>query len=355
VTVSGPVSIVGNYEAIYLVTMSANFGTARFIMIPAWWDTAHVNFFPEGDVITITADPPVAMAGERYVWIGWEGVGDGSYTGTDNMALITVNGPITQTAHWSVEYYLMVVSEHDTPGGEGWYEAGSTAFATLETGTVEALGFLYVFSGWSGGASGIGLTSDPIVMDEPKTAIADWMKFIVLNPEPGVPTGSPVERAGSYVFTAPSDGWWTARIVNDAMRSIYLYVIDITAEPDVELLAERVNFVQLGLYPVGTAYSSAVYMLAGHEYMIVVTPYGGDGSLQIFDEFMPDMAASSQGVGFAGLGLSSGVLLISAICLCSYFVMRVGKLAGRELPVLKAGKRQVERKLRLPCEVLELK
>jgi parallel beta-helix repeat protein len=72
--------------------------------------------------------------------------------------------------------YLTVVSAYDTAGGMGWYNRGATAYATLATGTVDIVpGWVKaVFIGWSGDATGTSLTSDPITMDGPKTAIADW-------------------------------------------------------------------------------------------------------------------------------------------------------------------------------------
>ena len=81
----------------------------------------------------------------------------------------------TATAHYVKQYYLNVVSPYDTPGGMGWYDEGDTAHATLAYGIENlAPGVRAVFTGWTGDASGTGLTSDPITMDGPKTAIANW-------------------------------------------------------------------------------------------------------------------------------------------------------------------------------------
>jgi len=88
---------------------------------------------------------------------------------------ITVTFPVTIIGHYVTQYYLTVVSPYDTPGGEGWYDDGDTAYTTLVYGTENlGAGTQAVFTGWSGDASGTDLTSDPIDMDGPKTAIADW-------------------------------------------------------------------------------------------------------------------------------------------------------------------------------------
>jgi uncharacterized repeat protein (TIGR02543 family) len=74
------------------------------------------------------------------------------------------------------QYTLTVVSLYDTAGGAGLYDEGTTAYATLATGTVElVLGEKQaVFTGWTGDATGTGLTSDPILMNGDKTATATW-------------------------------------------------------------------------------------------------------------------------------------------------------------------------------------
>jgi hypothetical protein len=106
--------------------------------------------------------------GTRYVWTGWSDGGAQTH-------VYTVPGVhVIVTAYFSVQHYLNVVSLHDTPGGSGWYDEGSTAYATLETGNVVEGGVQYVFTGWSGDASGTGLTSNPIIMNRPKTAVANW-------------------------------------------------------------------------------------------------------------------------------------------------------------------------------------
>jgi len=75
-----------------------------------------------------------------------------------------------------LQNYLTVVSTYDTPSGGGWYGNGTNAFASLTTGTVDqGNGTRRVFTQWSGDASGTGFSqSDPILMDENKTAIANW-------------------------------------------------------------------------------------------------------------------------------------------------------------------------------------
>jgi uncharacterized repeat protein (TIGR02543 family) len=110
-----------------------------------------------------------------------------------------MNGPITEVASWTHQYYLTVNSAYDTPGGSGWYNSSLTAYATLSSGTVSGgSGVQYVFTGWSGDASGSGLTSNAITMNAPKTATANWKTQYYLN------VTSP------YDTPSPSSGWFNA-------------------------------------------------------------------------------------------------------------------------------------------------
>jgi hypothetical protein len=68
-----------------------------------------------------------------------------------------------------------VVSPYGTPGGEGWYDKDSTAYATVTPLTVPGpAGVRYVFTRWSGDATGTTSPSDLIIIDAPKTAMASW-------------------------------------------------------------------------------------------------------------------------------------------------------------------------------------
>lgn len=77
--------------------------------------------------------------------------------------------------HYRLQYLLSVSSQHGTATGAGWYDEGSEAFAVLDTGTVsDGLFYNWAFTGWSNDATGKGLKSDPIVIDGPKEATAEW-------------------------------------------------------------------------------------------------------------------------------------------------------------------------------------
>jgi hypothetical protein len=76
----------------------------------------------------------------------------------------------------TLQHYLAVISPYGTPGGEGWYNDGSTAYASLDTGIVDqGNGTQRVFVNWSGDASGTNFAQSSLVtMDSNKTAVALW-------------------------------------------------------------------------------------------------------------------------------------------------------------------------------------
>jgi uncharacterized repeat protein (TIGR02543 family) len=168
VTMNDAITETASWAHQYQLTMTANFGTTSPAAGSTWYNA--------GATVTISATAPSAGSGERYVWSGWTGSGTGSYTGPSNSATVTMNGSVNETASWAHQYYLTVSSPYGTTSGQGWYNSGATAYAGLNTGTVSGgTGTQYVFSGWSGDASGTNYAqSNSITMNAPKTATANW-------------------------------------------------------------------------------------------------------------------------------------------------------------------------------------
>jgi parallel beta-helix repeat protein len=155
------------------------------------WDDGYPsggNYWSDYNGIDLYKGPYQNMTGS-------DGIGDTPYViDTDNIDHYPLMYPYVP------QYYLTVVSPYDTAGGMGWYDWGANAYATLATGAVDIVpGWVRaVFTGWSGDATGAGLTSDPIFVNGPKTAIADWkIEFylqVVTNP--------------SNVTTIPGEAWY---------------------------------------------------------------------------------------------------------------------------------------------------
>ena len=150
-----------------------------------------------GDVTSFTDVEIEAVSDPGHRFIQWKGEGDGSYTGADNPATVTLNGPITQVAHFEPASFSATLSLSDTdpyvhtgsPIGLGnvhlWVTCGSTerglqSIALKTAGSLQPLAFLP--------APGVSATGTGTVL-----ASID-----------GCPDG-PV-RLGSFLVNAPGEG-----------------------------------------------------------------------------------------------------------------------------------------------------
>jgi hypothetical protein len=64
------------------------------------------NWFDAGLSIPLTA-----TAKTGFIFAGWAGVGSGSYSETKSTAILTMNGPITETAHFEQAANVMIKSQ----------------------------------------------------------------------------------------------------------------------------------------------------------------------------------------------------------------------------------------------------
>jgi uncharacterized repeat protein (TIGR02543 family) len=106
------------------------------------------------------------------------------YNGTGTRYVLTEVTPtspqiatssLTITGTYKTQHYLTVSSPYGTISGEGWYDEGTSTYASLDTGEVVVGGTRYVFVGWSGDATGTNYAqSNPIIMDGPKYVTAIW-------------------------------------------------------------------------------------------------------------------------------------------------------------------------------------
>ncbi len=134
--------------------------------------------------------------GTRRVFTHWSGGASGANYASSDPIYMDQNK--TAVANWKTQYYLTVTSAYGTLGGEGWYDSGTTAYASVSPLTVLGpAGTRYLFTYWSVDASGSSSPSDPIVMNGPKTAVANWKTQYYLT-----------VTSGSGGVTNPSSSEW---------------------------------------------------------------------------------------------------------------------------------------------------
>jgi len=197
--VFGEVGVGSDFTGTVLTVDGGLYGVSA-LPITFTWDVGSNHTFAYGSLL-------IGSAGTtRYAWTSTSGLST-IRNGTLNVP--SAGGSIT--ANYETQYYLAVSSPYDTPGGTGWYDSGSTANATLTTGTViiTSGSVQAVFTGWSGGASGTSLVSNPITMSGPMTAIANWMiqynLSVVTNPStlPSIPGTNWYDNWTLVALTAP--------------------------------------------------------------------------------------------------------------------------------------------------------
>jgi hypothetical protein len=158
--------LTANYNTQYQLTAKTNFGTTT-PLDGSWFDA--------GAKVTIKSDAPSAADGESYVFGGWKG-SFGGYTGGINPSgEFVMNGPISEETTWQHIFELKIISAYGVTTGAGWYEVGQIEKASVDRSKISSDNdSQIVFIGWGGDASGIATTSNPIIMDGPKTATTAW-------------------------------------------------------------------------------------------------------------------------------------------------------------------------------------
>jgi hypothetical protein len=185
-------------------TAVANWKTQYNLTVTSPHDTPTPTsgWFDAGTLINESVTSPWPGAtGTRYVCTGWTGTGSVPPSGSGTTVTFTINVSSTITWTWKTQYYLTVSSTQGTAGGSGWYNANDTAYATVTPLTVlGSTGTRYVFTQWSGDASGNTSPSNPIIMNGPKTAVANWKTqyYLTVNTDP----------TGLSLAPTPSSGWY---------------------------------------------------------------------------------------------------------------------------------------------------
>jgi uncharacterized repeat protein (TIGR02543 family) len=221
----------------YKLTITANYGTAT--------PSAGEYWFAAGSTVTISASSPTNGSNERYSWLGWNGSGSGSYNGTNNQVVITMNGPITEAATWKQEYKLSLSCNTGTTTpstGQYWYGAGTPVKITASPPNSSA-GTRPVWAGWTGsGTNSYNGTDNPIniVINGPVSEIASWNTEYKLLIEANLGTAQP----------SVGDHW-------------YLAGTPVTVEAFPPSVATGVQYVCLGWSGTGSVPASGNTTLSG--------------------------------------------------------------------------------------------
>jgi hypothetical protein len=183
------------------------------------------GWYDEKTTVNLTAPDNINIStGIRYKFSHWDV--DGTSQGISiNPITIIMDANHTATAHYIKQYYLTVSSPYGTTGGEGWYNSGATAYATLNTGIIDQGNKTHrVFTSWSGDTSGTNYAqSNPINMDKPKTAVANWKTQYLLTVQTNPPDLTPQPTRNPTGEAGLTNSWWY-----DASTSVTLTAQSVT-------------------------------------------------------------------------------------------------------------------------------
>ncbi len=267
---------------------------------------------PESGPVTSFTDVEIeAISDPGHRFVRWKGEGDGSYTGTDNPATVTLNGPITQVASFEPSAFSATLSLSDTDPythtgaaiGLGnvhlWVTCGTTEHGLRSVrlnaaGSLEPLAFL------------------------PAPGVAASGTGSVLASIDGCPDG-PV-RLGSFLVNSPGEGSLCLDVTG-ALPGLTI----TDCEGTVYSWPENVGFV--GVHTGGGA------------------PCGGGSGCEAIDSFAapvgaPDVAAAPTDTRLAGIfpnPFGDGTTIEFEVARAMEVRLSVFDVGGRQVRVLREG------------------
>ncbi len=154
-------------------------------------------------------------------WVNSGGTATGSFQSTvsgsgtqclfqsDNRPL-TITSPTTITATYQTQYYLTVNSAHDSPTGQGWYNAGATASSSVTSPISGGAGTRYVMTGFSGTGDAPSSGAGPSVsftINNPSSVTWNWKTqyYLTLSSSHDTPTGQGWYDSGSTASFSMTD------------------------------------------------------------------------------------------------------------------------------------------------------
>jgi hypothetical protein len=205
ITIQNDVTQIATWQKQYYVKINSPNGSTT--SVSSGW-------FNEGDHVTIHASIE-----DGFTFNEWEGLGPGSYTGTNQKADLTILGPITQTLILGnvSRYHLELISEYSETIGSGeYYEGTWVDFDITQKEFYLDNSTRYVFERWTSssenGYNGIEPANEIILMND-ITEQAVWKKQYYVNISSNIPnadffeTGWYDEGSELRLFCDPDEGY----------------------------------------------------------------------------------------------------------------------------------------------------
>jgi len=158
-----------HYGNVVAVTLRNDFGYGFIVADGGTLSSPAVLGWAPSTEHVITAVTPQEFGTVAYSWDHWDDAGAVSH-------MVTVISDTEFVAYFNKQYFLEVISDHDSPWGEGWYDEGTDADFGVDAHDSVG-GLRYTFTGWTGTGTGSYTgsdTSETVTMNNPITEESHW-------------------------------------------------------------------------------------------------------------------------------------------------------------------------------------
>jgi hypothetical protein len=200
INMTKPFSLRANWITQYYVT----------ILSPTGLPTGS-GWYNAGQIATIGVQSTIQYSnGTRRVFTGW----NSTQLGQTPTGQITVNAPTILQASWKTQYLINVQSPYGTPLGSGWYDAGTTTFASVPSEIDYGNGTRRIFANWTGDQSGTA-SNMTLNVSSPKTIDAQWStQYLVTFKVTGIPNATLLklglnDQYHDFSINTDYQGWFT--------------------------------------------------------------------------------------------------------------------------------------------------
>jgi len=127
VAVDAPTSVVGSYKTQYYLTVTTEPEALDTPQYSGWYDS---EAYADIEVEALTGGDEVST---RYRFDHWTGTGIINQASSSTQ--IVMDAPKTATAHFVKQYYITVISLHDSPTPSQWVDSGQSLTASVTSPT----------------------------------------------------------------------------------------------------------------------------------------------------------------------------------------------------------------------------
>ncbi len=291
VTANAALVLTATFTEEQAMRVSTTPSGASFLVDDQTYSSATTFWFARDSYhIVSVVTPQSGIPGTRYQFQNWSDGGAATH-------VIHFTSAASLQATFSAEYYLTVTSPVAGAGGSGWYPAGATVSASVSNQYyAQGPGERLSFRGWSGDATGGKLTSDPILMDGPKTARAQYGTQFYLDVSSAY---GEVAGAGWYDAGTNAVASLTSGVVAGATgtRSVFVSWNGDTSGTDP---SSSQSILMNGPHTVGTTWRTEYELRIDSTYGSVVGGGRGLVSSRVLCDSIPERERDRDGLGCTG-------------------------------------------------------